>query len=823
VSLVVAILLVNQSVLRALEDVSEGVAGKAQIEVSSPTPAGMSDEILKSVLGTEGVQSAAPVLKIHTYLHANGQQINALMVGFDDTIKEIAGRSAKNLRLDLVYILDGTYPAALGQRAAAALHLRQGDTFDVIAPNGLARFRLISIMGSESQTINDGLFAVTDLSFLQKVFDRNETINSIYVAVSEGYNTEVLLQRLQEKLAGRATVAPPAFRSKKLQALVATTQNALSLLSLTVLFVSALLLYNIIYVSILERRQEVALLRILGLKKRHILYFFLIESCVLGLVSSALGLVAGYVLAHFLIAQTETISSLTLASYASRLHITLAPFLMGIIAGTLTAIIAALWPACQAASFAPTEAARPRGVLEQASDWQGITSKRWLKLSVVVLSIWFVVLVITIIKGTHLLVLAPLVILIGLTSALLIIPAITPALTAFACKVSAKLMGLAGRIGSDALVRTPRRTAVTITALTFTLMAFIIIGGAVNSLKHSFVNWMDAWLRGELVVAHGTVERNLADTAFDLELADRLERIQGVRLVWPWRAMPIEWQGQNILLEAYHESGSGSVHFDLEQGDEEQAWRGLLEGDSIVISTNLSSRYGVNLGDTITLDTNQGARNFRVGAVVTDYNSEAGSIIVGFRDLKRYWGDARANYFQLFLTSGSSPDQVKADILSSLGSKYPLTVQNAADMKRDSLRLISKLFSLFEALQSVALVIATLTVLNTLSISALQRVREVSLVRMLGLRRRDVRKSMLAEGWGLGLLSWVIALPFGLLLSYFAVRASSLQTGFQPDFRLPWEASLLSLLAAVALASFAALFVDRWLAKMSIVSGIRYE
>jgi putative ABC transport system permease protein len=354
-------------------------------------------------------------------------------------------------------------------------------------------------------------------------------------------------------------------------------------------------------------------------------------------------------------------------------------------------------------------------------------------------------------------------------------------------------------------------------------MAFIIIGGAVNSLKHSFVSWMDAWLRGELVISHSSVERNLVDTAFDLGLADRLKQIEGVRLVWPWRAMPIEWQGQHILLEAYHESGIGSIHFDIEQGSEQQAWNGLLGGDSVVISTNLSSRYGVNQGDEITLATNSGSHSFRIAAVVTDYNSEAGSIIVSFKDLERYWGDARANYFQLFLTPGASSDQVKASILSSLGNEYPLTVQKASEIKRDSLKLISKLFSLFEGLQSVALIIAILTVLNTLSISALQRVREISLVRMLGLSRREVRKSLLAEGWALGLLSWIIALPFGMLISYLAVRASSLQTGFQPDFLLPWEAGLLSLLSAVALASVAALFVDYRVARISIVSGIRYD
>ena len=90
--------------------------------------------------------------------------------------------------------------------------------------------------------------------------------------------------------------------------------------------------------------------------------------------------------------------------------------------------------------------------------------------------------------------------------------------------------------------------------------------------------------------------------------------------------------------------------------------------------------------------------------------------------------------------------------------------QGAADSKEtnDGLAIIKYLLLAFAA---ISLVVGSFVIFNTLSMTVAQRVRELATLRTLGASRKQVRRSVLLEGFITGLVAAVVGLFCGFLLA----------------------------------------------------------
>jgi putative ABC transport system permease protein len=111
------------------------------------------------------------------------------------------------------------------------------------------------------------------------------------------------------------------------------------------LLVGAVGVANIMFISVLERRQEIGLRRALGATKADIRIQFLAEAVLLALIGGAVGVGAG---------------ALSTASYASAKHelvvIPLEAWAGGLAAAVIIGALAGLLPAIRAARLSPTRA-----------------------------------------------------------------------------------------------------------------------------------------------------------------------------------------------------------------------------------------------------------------------------------------------------------------------------------------------------------------------------------------------------------------------------------------------------------------------------------
>lgn len=150
----------------------------------------------------------------------------------------------------------------------------------------------------------------------------------------------------------------------------------------------------------------------------------------------------------------------------------------------------------------------------------------------------------------------------------------------------------------------------------------------------------------------------------------------------------------------------------------------------------------------------------------------------------------------------------------------------------DTVDQISQVFSLFRlvlvAFGTIALVVASLGTFNTLTISLLERIREVGLFKALGMRNRDVYKLFLSESLIIGIfggmiglvIGWVSGKAMNFILSYMAERTNAEAISI---FVTPWTLSLSIAVFSVIVAFLTGWYPSKRAVKIDPLDALRYE
>jgi len=145
------------------------------------------------------------------------------------------------------------------------------------------------------------------------------------------------------------------------QSLLSTIFSTISLflggIAAISLLVAGIGIMNIMIVSLIERTREIGILKALGMKSRTVLYIFLTESVIIGLIGAIIGIISGWVLANVV---ALFLGRGGLIGSALTITPTLTPeVLLGALAfGVGISVIFALYPAWRASKLKPVEALR---------------------------------------------------------------------------------------------------------------------------------------------------------------------------------------------------------------------------------------------------------------------------------------------------------------------------------------------------------------------------------------------------------------------------------------------------------------------------------
>jgi putative ABC transport system permease protein len=184
----------------------------------------------------------------------------------------------------------------------------------------------------------DYLFAVK--VELNDSSDMSRTVNDVRGLLRERHN-------LREGVEDDFTIVTPTLIMNMMSSLSATFSLFLMLVSGISLVVGAIVIANIMFMAVHERRAEIGLRRAVGARKRDILLQFLLEAVCVSTAGGVLGIVLGLL-------------GLKLLSGSIKLPdaVMWEPIVVGLVGAIMVGLIAGIQPAKKAANMHPIEALR---------------------------------------------------------------------------------------------------------------------------------------------------------------------------------------------------------------------------------------------------------------------------------------------------------------------------------------------------------------------------------------------------------------------------------------------------------------------------------
>lgn len=818
-----AIRIGNIALLDSLKTTVEKLAGKATLQVTAGE-SGFPEEVLDVVRSTPGVTVAAPVIEVVAHM-ASGED-NLLILGIeaagDQSIRPYQfDESSLRIGDPLVYLAQPN-SILITRMFAKKRGLKENDPLPLYTSQGRKEFvvrGLFKPIGA-GEAFDDNL-AVMDIYSAQSVFDRGKKFDRIDLVTDPSTSVESVREALSKRLPQGFEVNRPSTRRRALENYILASSWSLNLTGFIALLVAVFIVFNSFTISVNQRWKEIGILRALGATRAHIQAMILGEAAVLGLIGSILGLAVGYLLAQTAARITgHTVMSLYgLSEHPARPIFRFGYALASLSLGVLMSLIATWLPARAASRRNPVpvlhdiEIRQPDAVFGFTRTLVGLAMLGF----GLALTIYYPPQADRTIEYAF-----AVLMFLGL---ILLLPQLAQMLARALRPIMGQIFGSEGLLAVDTMIYAPRRTSATIAALMIGLMLVFSMGAYVQSYKRSLVNWMNHAINADIFVKASNESVRSKSYHLSESLGWRIADIAGVRRVGNVRMAFVPYQNEEVALISMETKWYlERVTLPLDQSTLIKAIRALPEGKGVLISDNLAARFNLGQGDSLTLQTPTGPLERPVLAVVEDYSSEKGSILMDRELYASYWRDRSVDLFDVTLQPGTSPDLVKTEVQKAFAGAQRVFVFTNREYKKHIMGLTDRLLLITYWQILAAILVTALGIINTLVISVSERRRDIGLIRAIGGLSRQVRKLVLLEALSIAIVGTILGALAGVLNTLFLTRTMAMTAaGGNVSFFFPTALILLSPPVIIAITFAAAWWPAQHAVRLRAVEAISYE
>jgi len=772
VALVCAIDLVNRAVYAAFGEVLDTMSGKAALQVTPGEGAFLPEDLAAEVKATPGVDLAVPVVSSWAFLaDGSGEQltVHGVDIANDDAIRVYEPAAQSGVVENVLAFLNQPDSIILTDAFAARHHLTLEDPLELDTPTGRRRFVIRGLLAPTGiARLQGGNLVVMDIAAAELAFTRPGLANRIDVVVHRDADVGVVRDALMAKLPAGLHVEAPVQRRVDLQKVLRSVQTLLQAVGIFGLFAAFLITFSRLSVVFEARVGQLAVLRSLGVRSRRVWWELVKEGALIGAFGIALGIPAGIALAHLLLPFIATTTAIGAKVSIGEVTLSARPESMlqagGL--GLVAVILAALVPARQAARMAVMETLRTRDVENERPLVPPRATGVILVVAICCVA-WHMV-VVTALSG---LVASALV---SIAMALLMRPALG-ATSPLLRRLGPAVAGATGRYAVGTLLRSPRRTALTIATIGIGFGVVLWLWTLAGSFERSVRDVMPGVLRGDLVVGSPNIAAGYIEAPLDDGLLEAVAVIPGVRAVVGEMTADWQYDGGPIALNAFDpnyfsEDTFGTWRFIGRTLPDAGAL--VARGHGVLVSENFVHNIGLDVGDVLRLDSPSGPLSVRIAGVTADFLSPRGTVLLS-RDLYRArWRDPHITHALVRVDRGVEVPSVRERIARTLGVRYGIRVQRLDELVAWFAEQVRRAFTGLDVLGMLVLVVVLVGVGDALAAGTLERTRELGVLRALGLRRRRMGRIVLGEALILGLLGVTAAVSFGLGLGVLWVTTT---------------------------------------------------
>jgi putative ABC transport system permease protein len=653
----------------------------------------------------------------------------------------------------------GPTEVVLDEASAKTGNFVVNDTVKVVAQSGSREFTLVGIASyGDVRSPGGATFALFDLATAQEFLAKPGFIDDILVS-GDGSLSDV-------DLAKAINVAiPDTFNTETLTGAQITKETQdqigtalsffgilLSVFSYIALGVGSFVIYNVFSISAAQRQRENALLRAIGASKKQVTRAMLIESVVVGLFGSTVGLIAGIGLSKALSALLKA-ASIDLPS--GGLVVPRSAIINTIVIGLIVTVASAWLPARRAGKVPPLAAMR-----ETAIEFVALSRRRTI-FGLVLIALG-VVSIVSVTNGASNTLLG-VGILFFFSGTITLGPVIARPVALLLGKPAEKFRGVTGTMARQNSARNPKRTSRTAAPVLIGVALVTAVAALAASISSQIDGVFTQQFKGDYAInttarGFGGLSPSLAD---DINEMPQVQRATGIGRL----TVKIDDKGQ-FLTTINPATVEGVFDIGLISGSYAD-----LTAETIFVSQEYANNQDAKLGDTIqvTLADAQ-IKALKIAGIYT-YDEIAGKYTVS-RDLIK---DSSVISFDLGvfikLKPSVSDESARGELQAAVDKYGQGTLLSKREYIDSQSGSINQLLGLIYGLLFLSVIIAVVGIIITLLLSVFERQREIGLLRAVGMTKSQVRTTVRWESVITSLIGAVVGIVLGVGLGWVIVYA----------------------------------------------------
>lgn len=803
------------AISQAIQGNLSAMADEVDLTVSSETRGPFATAVADQVRQVPGVAAVSPQLVRPMALPTSqaltgkdGTAVTLLIVrGVDPTtVTEV----------EQISLADGRLLTTADQNAilianslAQNTGLGVGDRLTLPAATGVMDFEIVGITSGRPLQGSEEVFI--PLATAQTVFNFPGQINTIEARFAANSNADAVRTAVLEALGDSYKVGGTTSGSEFAAAMEAANY-IYNMFGVIAIALGGFIIFITFRTVVVERRRDIGMLRAIGASRKTILGLILAEALILGVIGTVVGIALGYLMATGLLTGMQSIlEDFMRTSVGSP---TLEPwvFVLAIGLGLGITLLAGLFPALAAMRVSPLEALRP-----SLAEVERRRAGRGAMVGAVLIVIAFL----TLLPGTA--GLAALGILLLIAGLALVLPALIYPLARIFGRLLTIIFAREGQIAQGNLTRQPGRAAITASTITIGLSLLVAMGSLILSMQGGLMDWVNTTLGSDYLFMPPSLVLGGGNIGANEQMAADIAALPGVEQVTTLRLATSQIDGTDLQVigidPVTYPQIAGLI---FSKGDEKTVYEALGNGRAIIVNGIFAAQNAVTVGDTLTLQTPNGAQTYQVVAVGGDFlNFKLATGYISQANLAQDFNETTDMLVMVDRAANADAAQVAAG-LQQIAAGYPaFTFYSLAEWQTQMERTLAAFNGMYVLLIILAIP-SLIALINTLAINVLERTREIGTLRAVGATRRQVRRMITAESLLLAATGTLFGLLAGLWLSYILVGAMSM-VGLILPFSFSYAGILLAIAVGLGFGILGALIPARQAAKLDIVRALAYE